>query len=69
MEKECNNANYPALLNSRYTDVYNRSLAVSTEGVASARRFPVLHSLVILARQFFGKQVGVLSLVNNVVIV
>lgn len=66
IEKECDRDNFPALLNSRYTDVYNRPLSVPTKKVAG--RFPVLHNLVAIARQFFGKQQGVLSLVNTIIL-
>lgn len=66
IEKECNKDNYPALLNARYTDVYNRPLSVSAKRVAG--RFSILHNLVTTARQFFGKQQGVISLVNMIIL-
>ena len=67
IEKECVKANYPALLNSRYTDVYNRPLNISAWKASFAARFPVLNNLVKTARLFFGKQQGVLSLVNTII--
>ena len=67
IEKQCVKANYPALLNSRYTDVYNRPLNISAWGASFAGRFPVLHNLVKTARLFFGKQQGLLSLVNTII--
>ena len=67
IEKECVKANYPALLNSRYTDVYNRPLNISAWEASFAARFPVLNNLVKTAMLFFGKQQGVLSLVNTII--
>jgi len=69
IEKECHISNYPALLNSRYTDVYNRPLAASARDTANTGRFPALHGLIATARQFFGRYQGVLSLVNTVILV
>lgn len=68
IEKESIKHNYPALLNSRYTHVYNRPLLVSHKETKPERQFPVLHNLVLTARQFFGRQQGVLSLVNTVIL-
>lgn len=68
MEKESGECNYPALLNSRYTDVYNRPLHIQNNNTKPAKQFPVLYNLVLVARQFFGKQQGVLSLVNTVIL-
>jgi hypothetical protein len=66
IEKECNRDNYPALLNAKYTDVYNRPLSIPAKKVAG--RFSILHNLVTIARQFFGKQLGVISLVNTIIL-
>jgi hypothetical protein len=66
IEKECNKDNYPALLNARYTDVYNRPLSISAKKVDG--RFSILHNLVTTARQFFGMQHGVISLVNMIIL-
>lgn len=67
IEKECMKFNYPALLNSRYTDIYNRPLPVTENVYASTRRFSVLFALLCTARHFFGKQQGVISLVNKII--
>lgn len=66
IEKESCKHNYSALLNSKYTDVYNRTLYVTGKVTMPAKQFPVLYDLVLVARQFFGRQQGVLSLVNTV---
>ena len=67
LEKESNKANYPALLNSIYTEVYNKPLSVLESSSKVTKRYPILYLLVLTARQFFGKQNGVLSLVNTVI--
>lgn len=67
IEREAGRFSYPALLNSRYTEVYNRPLNMPVGIVHFKARFSVLYSLVIIARQLFGKKYGVLSLVNTVV--
>jgi hypothetical protein len=67
IEKDCLASNYTALLNSRYTEVFNRPLVLSQSGVVKARRFSVLFTLVQIARKFFGIQSGVLSLANSVI--
>jgi hypothetical protein len=67
IEREADRFSYPALLNSRYTEVYNRPLNMPS-GIAHFKaRFSILYNLVITARQFFGRKYGVLSLVNTVV--
>lgn len=68
IEKESMEKNYPALLNSRYTEVYNRPLPLPQNNLLSRRQFPVLHNLVMTARQFFGKCYGVVSLVNTILL-
>lgn len=67
LEKGSSKANYPALLNSKYTEVYNKPLSVLESSSKVTKRFPILYLLVLTARQFFGKQNGVLSLVNTVI--
>jgi len=69
IEKDCREFNYLALLNSRYVSVYNRPLLVSDKQYTETRRFSTLFSLVSTARQFFGKQYGLLKLVNTVIVV
>jgi hypothetical protein len=68
IERESIEYNYPALLNSKYTDVYNSPLHVTGRVTKPAKQFPVLYNLVLVARQFFGRQQGVLSLVNTVIL-
>lgn len=64
IEKACLSSNYTALLNSRYTMVFNRPLVLSASEVLATRRFSALYTLVLTARKFFGRHVGVLSLAN-----
>ena len=66
IEKECMELNYPALLNSRYMHIYNISLPALKPDYA--KLFPVLYNLVLTARYFFGKSHGVLSLINNIIL-
>ena len=66
LEIDCSKANYPALLNSRYTEVYNIPVTVSSRNI-SPRRYPWMYSLVATAVQYFGKYEGVLSLVNTII--
>ncbi|MDO8686455.1 MAG: hypothetical protein Q7J78_07285 [Clostridiales bacterium] len=68
LEGDCANANYPALLNSRYTEVYNKPITVSNSNVSGSRRYPWMCALVATARQYFGRHLGVLSLVNTVIL-
>ena len=66
LEIDCSKANYPALLNSRYTEIYNIPVTVSSCNILP-RRYPWMYSLVTTAVQYFGKYTGVLSLVNTVI--
>lgn len=66
IEKECEQAKYAALLNSRYADVYNRPLSINDTEFKSGRRFSVLYTLVLTARKFYGVQQGVLALANTI---
>lgn len=68
IEKESVKKNYPALLNSKYTEVYNRPLSSPQNSLPSPRQFPALYNLVLTARQFFGKHQGVLSFVNTILL-
>lgn len=67
IEKSSSRYNYPALLNSKYADVYNKPLSVQVKRDRQ-KQFQVLYDLIITARQFFGRQQGVLSLVNTVIL-
>lgn len=69
IEKDCKLYNYSALLNSKYTAVYNRPLTVTENKLTITKRYPLLYALILTARQFFGKQEGVLSLVNSVMLI
>lgn len=68
LEVDCANASYPALLNSRYTEVYNRPITMSGSSIAGVRRYPWMFSLVATAIQYFGRCNGVLSLANTVIL-
>lgn len=67
LERESNRTSSPALLNSRYTEVYNKPLTITADADAFTRRFPMLYLLVLTARQYFGQQQCVLSLVNTMI--
>lgn len=66
LQKHCVRIKCEALLNSRYTDVFNRSVPFRGYEAAKTRRFGRLYSLVITARHFFGEATGVLALVNSI---
>jgi hypothetical protein len=68
IEKECLKYNYPALLNSRYMDIYNRPLPTASNISATTKRFSILYNLLCAARCFFGIQQGVLSLMNKIIL-
>lgn len=65
IEKECMKLKYSALLNSRYAEIYNRSLPAIP--LMETMMFPALHNLVLTARFFFGENLGVFSYVNNII--
>lgn len=67
LEFNCTKIKYEALLNSRYTQVFNQSLPVVNRKEISNKRFPVLFSLVVTGSHFFGVHTGVLSLVNRII--
>jgi len=67
IEKECLKVNYQALLNSKYTEIYNTSLPGVVNSSKATKRFSVLFDLLATARHFFGKQHGVLSFVNKII--
>jgi hypothetical protein len=68
LESDCSNANYPALLNSRYTEVYNRPITIPDSSIGGVERYPWMFSLVATAIQYFGRRTGVLSLANTVIL-
>jgi hypothetical protein len=65
IDKKVSSFKYVALLNSRYTEVFNRSLAISESTFAvEIMRFPQLFSLVLFARAFFTCSSGSLACTN-----
>lgn len=66
LEKSCLQIKCEALLNSRYTHVFNRPVPDRDFKVAETTRFAYLNSLIITARFFFGVNTGVLALVNSI---
>ncbi|MDO8685402.1 MAG: hypothetical protein Q7J78_01885, partial [Clostridiales bacterium] len=68
IEKNSEAFSYQGLLNSRYTEVYNRPLLTPIESVTTGRRFSILYGLVLPARQYFGSHNGVLSLLNHAIL-
>lgn len=62
---KCTKLDLEALLNSKYTQVFNRSVPAKYFEERRIRRFPGMYSLVITARYFFGKDSGVLALLNT----
>lgn len=65
IDKKVSSFKYVALLNSRYTEVFNRSLAISHSPFAvEIMRFPQLFSLVLFARAFFTCSSGSLACTN-----
>jgi hypothetical protein len=64
-EKEFKIANPSALLNSKYVEVYNRSIRLDSH-LTSAMRFQRVFELILVARFFFGIEYGLLSLTNTI---
>lgn len=65
IEKDCLKYNYSGLLNSKYTDIYNRPLVISNKESIIQMQFDVMYLLVLTARLFFGKHNGVISFANE----
>jgi len=65
LETRCTKLNLEALLNSCYTQVFNRSIPAKNSEERRIRRFPGMYSLIVTARYFFGKDSGVLALTNT----
>ena len=59
-EKEFKISDPSALLNSRYTEVYNLSIHLDSYNIVP-RRFQKVYELILTARFFFGIGTGVLS--------
>ena len=56
--------NVEALLNSRYTQIFNKPIPAKNFREEKIKRFPRMYSLIITARYFFGTDNGVLAQVN-----
>ena len=67
VEKHCMQIECEALLNSKYTLVFNRPIPARGINIDGDKRFKLLYSLIITARYFFGENTGVLALVNNII--
>lgn len=65
-EKLCTSKYFSSMLNSRYVEIYNRSLPLIT--VNFSKRFQQLYCFILTARLYFGKQLGVLTLANSILI-
>jgi len=63
LEKGFKTISHSALLNSKYVEIYNRSISLNTKTKA-AKRFQRVYELILVARFFFGIEYGVLSLTN-----
>lgn len=68
IEKDCLKFKYDALLNSKYTAIYNISLCATCKQECALRKFSVLYSLIDIGRKFFGLQQHILSLINAVIV-
>jgi len=64
-EKEFKISNPSALLNSRYAEVYNMSIALDVYNVVP-RRFQNVYELIMTATHYFGIVQGVLALSNTI---
>lgn len=64
--KSCAENSFEALLNARYTHVFNRLVPTRGFNVTEVKRFKLVYSLIVTARRFFGINTGVLALVNNI---
>lgn len=67
LERSCSKNDYSALLNSRYTLVYNKPILVPGTEITGTLRFKFVYILVVTARYFFGKARGVLAMVNTII--
>jgi len=65
LDKKISTFKYVALLNSRFTEIFNRSLSISqTPCSVENMRFPQLFSLVFFAQSFFSCSSGSLASTN-----
>jgi len=65
--ESCAQIKCEALLNSRYTHVFNRPVPARGFKVNEDKRFKLLYSLIITARFFFGINTGTHALVNSII--
>ena len=64
-EKEFKISDPSALLNSRYTEIYNLSIRLDAYNIVP-KRFQKVYELILTARVFYGMDTGVLSLANAI---
>jgi len=64
LEISCTKLNVEALLNSKYTQIFNEPIPAKNFREEKIKRFPRMYSLIITARYFFGTDNGVLARVN-----
>lgn len=57
---------YSALLNSKYTKIYNRALKTDGSDI-HLKRFKSIYELIVAARAYFGVKSGVLSRTNKLI--
>jgi hypothetical protein len=67
LQNHCAKINCEGLLNSKYTHVFNRHIPDRGIDGADNRRFPIMHSLIVTARYFFGESMGVIALMNTII--
>lgn len=65
LEAKCIKLNLEALLNSRYTQVFNTPIPARNSEKRRIKRFAGMYSLIVTARYFFGEYIGVLALINS----
>lgn len=65
LEISCAKLNVEALLNSRYTQIFNKPIPAKNFREEKIKRFPRMYSLIITARYFFGTDNGVLARLNT----
>lgn len=63
LDKICRDKQFDSILNARYTLAYNRPISIPREDVLGLR-FPHVVTLILVARQYFGLESGVLAAVN-----
>jgi hypothetical protein len=66
-EKEFKTINPSALLNSKYTEVYNGTISINSHLIKD-KLFCKVYELVLVARFFFGIEDGVLALSNKILL-